>query len=152
MESEVQKLTIMGAMEKIRDERPIIILWGKDIRKSSSKLRDVMVWNTNNDVVAETRNSALDSIKSINTLSFKNIGKLVFWLLPPRTVIAAANIIITIKIAGTVQEEVVSLIQFFAWSTKPLWFSTNKSWGVKPSSFSASIKEGLTMLFTSCVY
>ena len=43
MESEVQKLTIMGAMEKIRDERPIIILWGKDIRKSSSKLRDVMV-------------------------------------------------------------------------------------------------------------
>ncbi|KAK7814692.1 hypothetical protein CFP56_002627 [Quercus suber] len=43
MKSEEQKLTIMGAMEKIRDERPIIIFWGKDIRKSSSKLRDVMI-------------------------------------------------------------------------------------------------------------
>ena len=43
MESEVQMLTIMGAMEKIRDVRPIIIFWGKDMRKSSSKLRDVIV-------------------------------------------------------------------------------------------------------------
>ena len=36
MKREVQKFIIMVTMEKIRDERPNIIFWGKDIKKSSS--------------------------------------------------------------------------------------------------------------------
>ena len=36
MKREAQKVVIMDAMEKIRVERPIIILLGKDLRKSSS--------------------------------------------------------------------------------------------------------------------
>ena len=62
--------------------------------------------NINNEVEAESRESALDIIKSINTFLHKNVGKPESCLLPPGTVIAAVNIMVTIRVPTTVQEDV----------------------------------------------
>ena len=57
--------------------------------------------NINNEVEAESRESALDIIKSINTFLHKNVGKPESCLLPPGTIIAAANIMVTIRVPTT---------------------------------------------------
>ena len=51
--------------------------------------------NINNEVDADSGDSASNIIKSINKFSFKNTGKR--FSLPPGTVIAAANIMVTIR-------------------------------------------------------
>ena len=113
MKREAQKVIFMVAMERIRVERPTIIFLGKDLRKSSSAYRDVrMPRNINNEVEAESRDRASDIIKTIKTFSFKKVGKPKSWSLPPGTVIAAANIMVTIRAATTVQEDAVSFIHF----------------------------------------
>ena len=64
--------------------------------------------NINTEDAEENSDRASDTIKSLNNFLLKNIGKPVSWLLPPGTVKAAANIIVRIRTATTVQEVDVS--------------------------------------------
>ena len=108
--------------------------------------------NINNEVEAESRDKASDIIKTIKTFSFKKVGMLESCLLPPGTVIAIANIMVTIRVATTVQEDVVPFIHFSPSFTDSLWLFVNNSRGLLPSVFVPYKMEGQTMLSTSCVY
>ena len=110
--------------------------------------------NINNEVEVESIDKVSDIIKAIQTFSFsfKKVGKPESCLLPPGTVIAAANIMVTIKAATTVQEDDVSFIHFSPSFTNSLWLSVNNSRGFLPFVFVHSKAEGRTMLSTSCIY
>ena len=128
MKREAQKVIIIVAIERIRVERPTIIFLGKDLRKSSSAERGVrMQRNINNEAEAESRDRASDIIKTIKPFSFKKVGVPESCLLPPGIVIAAVNIMVTIRAATTVQEDVVPFIHFSPSFTNSLWLSVNNS-------------------------
>ena len=91
--------------------------------------------NINNEVEAESKDKELDIINTIKTFSFKKVGKPESCLLPPGTVIAAANIMVTIRAATTVQEDAVPFIHFSPSFTNSLWLSINNSRGLLPFVF-----------------
>ena len=105
--------------------------------------------NINNEVEAESRDKALDIIKIIKTFSFKKVGKPESCLLPPGTVIAAANIMVTIRAATTRQEEAVPFIHFSPSFTNSLWLSVKNSQGLLPFLFVHSNMKGWTTLSIS---
>ena len=89
-----------------------------------------MKWrNVNNEIEAESRDSASDIIKSINTFAFKNIGKPDSCLLPPGTVIAAANVMERIRAPTTAQEFATPFIHFSPSFINSLWLSINNCLG-----------------------
>nr|GEV17606.1 hypothetical protein [Tanacetum cinerariifolium] len=71
---------------------------GKLSKKSFSANRVVRInKNTNRDVEAENSEIASDIAKTVKAICFLKRGMPVSWLLPPGTVIAAANTIVTIS-------------------------------------------------------
>ncbi|CAI0401568.1 unnamed protein product [Linum tenue] len=107
------KAIIMVAMEMKRVRSPVSSLFGSDERKSSSAYREVsMERNIKMDVAEETKASASDIAKNKNDLVWRYSGMPVSWSFPPGTVKAAANIMVVMSVATTMQEDAVSFIHF----------------------------------------
>ncbi|GJY53798.1 hypothetical protein Tco_0445462 [Tanacetum coccineum] len=86
------KATIIVIVERNNKQRPIINRLSNLLRKSFSEIRAVKSdKNTNNAVVDENSEIASDAAKMVKEISFLNNGMPVSSLLPPGTVIAAAN-------------------------------------------------------------
>ena len=104
---------IMAAIEKKRAERPIINFVGNRVRNLLSAYCDVMMpRNINTEVVAEKSDIASEIIKSINKGSFRNLGIPVFSSVPPGTVKAAENMMVTMRAATNVLALAISFIHF----------------------------------------
>ncbi|KAK2441044.1 ankyrin repeat-containing protein ITN1 [Trifolium repens] len=95
--------------------------------------------NTTREVIEEKKATASDQINTLNLLFGKNIGVPLSWLLPPGTVIAAAKVIVAIRIATNMQESDLSFIQFFASLTNGLCSSMNTREAVLESLFLTSL-------------
>ncbi|KAM1056366.1 hypothetical protein ACFX13_030524 [Malus domestica] len=66
------------------------------------------------EVVEENSEIASETINVVNTLLVKNVGRPVSPSFPPGTVIAAANMMVTMRAPTTVQEVAISFIDFSA--------------------------------------
>ena len=98
------KATIMADVEINNAQRPTINRLGKLNKKSCSEKRVVRIdKNTSNVIVDVNSETASDIAKIMKAISCVNKGVPFSWLLPPGTVIAAANTIVVISAAVMLQ-------------------------------------------------
>ncbi|KAI8027801.1 Receptor-like protein 44 [Camellia lanceoleosa] len=95
----------MVAIQRNNVTKPIISLWRRTWRKSSSAYREVrMDKNIRREVVDMNRAIASETTKMINAFSVEKIGSPLVLLFPPGTVIAATNTIAVMSVAAIVHE------------------------------------------------
>lgn len=87
----------------------------------------------------ENREIASETAKNTNALSLEKIGKPLSLLLPPGTVMEAANAIVAMSVAATVHEFAVSFTHFSPCLIKSLCSSENWTGGVLPVEFFRSL-------------
>ncbi|GKB74167.1 hypothetical protein Tco_0935579 [Tanacetum coccineum] len=101
----------MEIAESNKVQRPISNRLGKLTKKSSSAKRAVRIdRNTNNAVLDAISEIAYDTAKIANAMFFVNKGMPVSELLPPGTVIAAANTMVVISAAVMLHDSAVVFI------------------------------------------
>ncbi|KEH33976.1 hypothetical protein MTR_3g456110 [Medicago truncatula] len=94
------------------------------------------------EAIEQKKAIASDTINTVNLLCSKNIGIPFSWLLPPGTVIAAAKVIVAIRVATNIQAFDLSFIQLFPSSTNGLCSSMNTSRAVLPFLFLTTLWRG----------
>nr|GEX64040.1 hypothetical protein [Tanacetum cinerariifolium] len=113
------KANIIALVERNNMQREISNRLGKLSKKSFSANRVVRIdKNTNSEVEAENSKIASDIAKIVKAICFLNRGMTVSWLLPPRTVIAAANTIVTISAAVMLHDSALFSSTFLHPSSK----------------------------------
>lgn len=105
--------------------------------------------NINREAVDENRERASKIAKIVKAVFLWKMGKPLSLLLPPGTVIDAANPIVAMRVADIVQEFAVSFIHFSPSLTKSLCSTENSIAGVLPLEFLASLESGSTYFSTS---
>ena len=143
------KAVIIDVMEMNRVRRPIINLFGKAYRKSSSAYRAVRIdKNVRMAAVDEKRERASETAKMMKAFSTVKIGYPLSPF-PPGTVMAAAKTTVAMSAATTEHEFAVSFIHFSPSITRSLCASVNTIEGVFPSPLVTSLYAGYRNFSTS---
>ncbi|PWA59554.1 hypothetical protein CTI12_AA390800 [Artemisia annua] len=129
------KANIIALVERNNRKRAISNRLGKLSKKSFANRAVRIDKNTNSEVEAENREIASDIAKIVKVICFLNRGMPVSWLLPPGTVIAAANTIVTISAAVMLHDSAVAFIHFSPSFTKFACSLVNTISGVSLSIF-----------------
>ncbi|KAL7591478.1 hypothetical protein Lser_V15G33250 [Lactuca serriola] len=144
------KATIIAVVEINKAQIPISNRLGRLTRKSISAKRAVrMDKNTSNAVLDANSEIASDIAKIEKAMSFLNKGAPVVSLVPPGTVIAAANTIVVISAAVMLHDSAVVFIHFSPSFTKFPCSLVNNISGVSLKMFSRVMYVGNTSFFTS---
>lgn len=99
--------------------------------------------------MADINDKPSNIMKIFERFFLRKMGIPVTWSYPPGNVNAAANDMVAISDATTINWAAVSFIHSSPFENNSLWFFTNTSCGVKPAVFFFSRKGGGSMASTS---